>query len=455
MSGRSRDPDLLLGLLDHAPALVMLIDDELTIRWVNQTAGDLFGYTTDEAIGRSVLEFLDPDWDPAAFDSIGTALRSEGMRLPMTFRVIAADGTRSILEVTANSQFHNPDVSGFVVYARPWNERWLLDRMLEAMASGEPMETSLELLVEVAGAETIGAPASLMFDRHVTRVRGAVAAPELGTDLVGPVEGCAPDVAAAWMKLLDRPNGEMYDVDDLPEPLAAAARSAGYRTLYLWPADDPHDRDVRAWAAAWRTEQQLDADETRREMMARLATLAAMVVDRSRAADDLSWAATHDELTGLRNRSSVYDELETMLDGSAPTPVGVVYVDLDGFKPVNDRLGHSAGDRVLQEVAQRMLEVTPDDAVLARLGGDEFVIVAERDVDQLTAIAARIIAAVAQPIVLRADDPPVTIGASAGVAVSRHRTHSADHLIDAADRGLYESKGTSRRVVVHEMPDPV
>ena len=91
MHARSLDPGLLAKLLDLSPAIVMLIDARLVVRWVNQAASDLLGYDIDAAVGRSLLDFLDPDWDPASFQSIATAMTSQGMRLPMTF---AADPPR-------------------------------------------------------------------------------------------------------------------------------------------------------------------------------------------------------------------------------------------------------------------------------------------------------------------------------------------------------------------------
>ena len=120
MTSRPLDPALLSKLLDCSPGLVMVVDGDLQIRWVNAATGFTLGYAPEDAIGRSILEFLDPEWDEAAFRSIGTALASEGLRLPTTFRVISADGSTSMMEVTANSQFHDPDINGIeLAWDRP------------------------------------------------------------------------------------------------------------------------------------------------------------------------------------------------------------------------------------------------------------------------------------------------------------------------------------------------
>jgi len=446
VTGRLLDPALLSKLLDCSPGLVMVVDGDLQIRWVNAATGFTLGYSPDEAIGRSILEFLDPEWDEAAFRSIGTALASEGLRLPTTFRVISADGSTSMMEVTANSQFHDPDIDGFVVFARPWNERWLLDRTLDAMAADEPIEASLDLLVQVAGAETLEASAALMFDCRGGRVGSVVAAADLPIELTGPISSCPEPIASEWATLLEQQQGEIYDLDQLPPALGRAARAAGFASMLLWPSE-PGPSAV-AWAAAWRRRPRLDEDEARQAAMTRLATLAGLIVERGRAVADLAWAAAHDDLTGLHNRASLFEKLDERLDPSEPGPVGIIYVDLDGFKPVNDRYGHGAGDRVLQEVAERLRANVPEGSVLARLGGDEFVVVADLDADRLAAVARRIVSAVSRPTTLRFDDAPVHVGASAGVAVSIDRTHTPDQLVDAADRGMYLSKGATVRVTV-------
>ena len=443
MPDRHDDPELLLRLLDLSPGLVMLVDGELVIRWINQTAADLFDYTPDEIIGRSVLDFLDPDWDPAAFESIATAMGGQGMRQPMLFRVVGPDGSRSILEVTANSQFHDPSIDGMVCFARPWSERYLLDQALDAMAARREVPETLGLLVGVASAETMAAPASFVYDLDGDgRAQGIQAADGLAPELTGPAPGCTDEVAAAWASLLAAPEGDVRAVDQLPEVLRGPAEAAGLRTLWLWPSDHRIDEVPSAWSVAWRAEDHLDIDQTRRQMMARLARLAGLVVDRARDEEATAHAARHDVLTGLPNRAAFYDVLEEHLAGGA-ADVAVLYLDLDGFKPVNDRYGHGAGDRVLTAVGRRLAAATPAEATVARLGGDEFAVVCAGPVDddELVALAGALTEALAAPVELRAGET-VAVGVSIGIARCAAGTGSSDALVDAADRALYEAKRT-------------
>ena len=104
MIGRDDDPELLAALLDHSPYVVMRVDGEGTIGWVNASIERLFGLPVASVIGTNILTYLDLTWDPEALASIGDALGAEGMRLPTLFRSNLPDGTSPIFEVWANAQ---------------------------------------------------------------------------------------------------------------------------------------------------------------------------------------------------------------------------------------------------------------------------------------------------------------------------------------------------------------
>ena len=449
MGVRRDDPELLVRLLDHAPAAVLLVDDQTVIRWANRPGATLFGYSVDEVVGRSVMEYLDPDWDPEAFESIATAMGGEGLRQPMLFRVIRADGTRTIVEVTADSQMDDPVLGGMVCYVRPWQERWLLDRALEAMAAHRPLVETLRLLVAVAEAETLEADAAVLHGRRGDGFAAAVASSGLSGPLVGPT-GALPDaVLAAWAPIVGAEAGAVHAVDELPEVLREPAAAAGYRTLWVWPAEDRSD-GVAATVVAWRREDHLDVDQTRRQAMARLARVAGLVVARARAEAATAHAADHDALTGLANRKRFYEVLDRHLaDGAGG--VGVAYLDLDAFKPINDVLGHGAGDQVLVEVGRRIAGAVPSAALAARLGGDEFAVVCTgTDAEALAALARSVVVALDHPIDLGGPSP-VRIGASGGVAVAGDGV-TADVLVEAADAALYEAKRAGGGAVVAAGP---
>lgn len=156
--------------------------------------------------------------------------------------------------------------------------------------------------------------------------------------------------------------------------------------------------------------------------------------------------ATHDPLTGLPNRALIRERLANALQRSRRSglSVALLFIDLDGFKLINDTRGHDAGDEVLKIVASRLLEqVRPGDTV-ARLTGDEFVVLCEQ-LEQpatLSGLAERLNQSLRQPCDLGTE--PLVVTASIGVAIGGGSTHSAQDLLRQADTAMYAVKGRGR-----------
>ena len=164
-------------------------------------------------------------------------------------------------------------------------------------------------------------------------------------------------------------------------------------------------------------------------VMVRIARLSAQ---RKRAERQLHRLATRDSLTGLPNRAAALDRLDAEI--SRPG-AALLFCDLDGFKPVNDRLGHAAGDELLIAVADRLRTSVRGEDLVSRFGGDEFVIVCRAG--EVEALVERIRDVVAQPFT--AGGEQVRIGLSVGVAHAAADT-STDELIGRADAAMYEAK---------------
>ncbi|WP_235488657.1 GGDEF domain-containing protein [Frankia sp. AvcI1] len=168
----------------------------------------------------------------------------------------------------------------------------------------------------------------------------------------------------------------------------------------------------------------------------------------------------HDGLTGLPNRTALLDRLHRALHraGHDGRRVGVLFVDLDGFKAVNDTLGHQAGDDLLRTTAARLSHAVRPGDVAGRLAGDEFAVLCE-DVDgvaDLEAIADRVVTALAAPV--RLLDRPVTLTGSVGLALSNPDLADAETLLNAADIAMYTAKrnGPGQRLAyATEMRTPV
>jgi diguanylate cyclase (GGDEF)-like protein len=169
--------------------------------------------------------------------------------------------------------------------------------------------------------------------------------------------------------------------------------------------------------------------------------------DEMRALHDvLSDQARHDALTGLPNRAALGDVLRDALERrrSASDDVAVLFLDLDGFKLVNDSLGHSAGDELLVRAAERIRAAVRDTDVVARLGGDEFVVVCRQveEVDAVVAIATRIADQLERPFRLRGQDSVVS--ASVGIALAAPGETNVDDVLRRADMAMYEAKAGGR-----------
>jgi diguanylate cyclase (GGDEF)-like protein/PAS domain S-box-containing protein len=177
------------------------------------------------------------------------------------------------------------------------------------------------------------------------------------------------------------------------------------------------------------------------------------VSERKALEAELLHQAFHDSLTGLANRALFRDRVDHALaHGSRDAErVGVLFIDLDDFKSINDTQGHAAGDRVLQRVAATLLNATRGSDTVSRLGGDEFAVLLERlNQDEGPEVAAqRIVNALARPIETE-PGRTVTIGASIGIAM-RGNAEDRDELLRNADVALYEAKNRSRgRWVIYD-----
>ncbi|MBL1074171.1 GGDEF domain-containing protein [Nocardia sp. 2] len=164
------------------------------------------------------------------------------------------------------------------------------------------------------------------------------------------------------------------------------------------------------------------------------------VTERKQLADRLWHDAHHDSLTGLPNRLLFFNRLT-----AATGQVGVCYLDLDGFKEINDQRGHTAGDQVLRDVAHRLRTALPPTGTAARLGGDEFIVLLENcsGEAELADLAAEILAALDAPFEVAGLS--VTVGASIGTALVDTRSTAIDELMHVVDTAMYRNKAARHR----------
>ena len=243
-------------------------------------------------------------------------------------------------------------------------------------------------------------------------------------------------------------SGRATPASDVGPVAAGAVAALSFPIIY--------DREMYGWITVDVTDhpERLDDNGDITERLRGLAGQAAIAIRNARLLDEIRHQALHDSLTGLPNRVLVLDRVNQTLARARREhfDVAVLFIDLDGFKDVNDTFGHAMGDKLLQAVAARFAGTLRESDTVARLGGDEFVVLAEGI--SLAAgpelVAERLLDVLAEPFHLDDDaETSVSISASIGIAVGLR--DSAEELLRDADIALYAAKEAGKnRFVVFE-----
>jgi diguanylate cyclase (GGDEF)-like protein/PAS domain S-box-containing protein len=409
-------PDRIAALVRALPEAVVAIDETATILWVNQSAEAQFGYPAEELVGRHGLELIDPrDVETAASALLHTVGGGGGTKQPWPLRIIGHDGVSRWVELWPSNLLDDEAIGAVVIIVRS----------LESRHAAEAEARSLEELYRRAFDDAPIGMALVSADGILTRVNRALCRllqrPVL--ELVG-VETAAlthPDDVAVERPLVDAllvGERRSYDIDKrFLRPDGSVVWVCVGVSLVWTPDGDPE----------------------------RFVVHVQDITDRKESEAELARRATHDALTSLPNRALLIDRLEVALarEGRRPTSVAVLFCDVDGFKRINDRLGHGAGDQVLVEVAVRLQGAVRVGDTVARFGGDEFVVLCEDLVEaDLDAITARMADSLDAPFRVGTED--VVVGLSVGTAMSTG-AESATDLLQLADAAMYATKARAGR----------
>lgn len=194
----------------------------------------------------------------------------------------------------------------------------------------------------------------------------------------------------------------------------------------------------------------LELYRSKRELQGTLENLFALNRQLKEAQEQVQHLAHHDLLTGLANRLLFLDRLDTAISrtGRGGKSFALLYIDIDGFKPVNDQHGHATGDALLKQIAARLQEAVRSSDTVARLGGDEFAIVLEAagDLAEAQAVGEQICKRLAKPFALECNGMAVqvTIGGSIGLAMFPDHAQQRETLLIAADTAMYQAKRSGR-----------
>jgi diguanylate cyclase (GGDEF)-like protein/PAS domain S-box-containing protein len=394
------------ALIDNSPDIIAVLypDGE----WEASDQGTrLLGYPKGFETPGGVLSLVHPDDLPAAAAALGEVLAgTRAGDVPIELRIRAADGTYRQFECVGQNLEAAAHIGGVVITARDITARKHAEARLRAA----------EQRFRVAFDHAPLAVSIVDLDGRIVDINSA------GCAMLGRSRD---DLLGTLAELSVHPDDREEAIRRTAAQLEGAAAPVEFRLVTVT------DRSISVLSHASLIEGSGDEPPY-------VITLQTDISDRKHLEAELERRATHDELTGLRNRASLDQHLEHALQRRAPVQVAAIFVDLDDFKPVNDSFGHDAGDKLLAHVAHRIRQNLRRGDVAARVGGDEFVVACDvAGAQQAVDIAERLRVAISEGF--RYGDHEIRATASVGIALSTPGDDAAA-LLRRADAATYVAK---------------
>ncbi len=438
------------SLVDKSSDVILVVGSDATASYVSPAVEELIGARPEDLLGTNLAELVHPDDIDELVEAI-RVLPSDEDPVTQVCRLRHRDGSWRFIRVVLRDLTADPAIGGLVANIRDVTEELRALREVELRAAQSQAVARLGQLALVRGglngllAEACRTVASVL---EAGRVGVFELAPD-GTGLVlregvgwpsEMVHASFAPIDRCWRTWLSLEPGEVKlsnasAVGPCPPPLEAgagvSAAIAGRRGVF---------GSLGAYACEERSFGDGEAD-----FLHGVANVLGAAVDRERAEDELESAALHDSLTGLPNRTLFLDRLSHALDrlDRRDGVVAVLFIDLDRFKSVNDRLGHSGGDQVIKAAATRLESVIRPSDTLARLGGDEFVLACEdlAGEQEATAIASHLVEVMRPPFMVEGVEVFAT--GSVGVVLG-HYGDDPQSLLRHADVAMYQAKQQGR-----------
>lgn len=460
------------SLVRNSSDLIAVLDPQHRLSYVSPAIIPMLGFTSAEAIGVNVMPLFHHDDRQAAAAALERLAPGETSELRLV-RLRHGSGTWRWVEVLAVNLSEDPSVGGIVVNCRDVSERVAAEKLLietgaqqSAIAQlGRDALTANDVPAILSNAatlvrETLSAGSCQVFRLDGDHIVDAVEATRTATEVVDewnwpsePVVGTArrADEPVQFADLL--PDRSLHDLTEV-EPLAIDNTRIG---------GDDHINPDEPGRGGILTVKVVDQNRTVGAILVRsgsgrrfttgeasfldtMARTLGLAIGRREAEASAHHQALHDSLTTLPNRVLFVDRLTqslAMMERSKRS-VAVLFLDIDHFKVINDSLGHSAGDRILSEVASRLLNLLRPGDTVARFGGDEFTVLLDGldDPDEAGEIAERVRVEVGRAFHFGGAQLQPTV--SVGIAVATDYTSNAETLLRDADAAMYRAKERGR-----------
>jgi PAS domain S-box/diguanylate cyclase (GGDEF) domain len=443
----------LSALVENLSDVVTIVDAEGRLSYTSPAARALFGFEEGDESWTDPMARLHPDDRNEAVAQLERHVAGESQE-PVRFRLRAADGTWRSVEAIARDMTGDPDVAGIVVTTRDVSARTRAEnlvadqaRLLTLVARGAPLSSTLSALCEVLERNVDEVICGFLLVDHERQLLKLGAGPRIPMDLaeacqnipIGGTDDVFGSTAArgATAVILD------IDGDSRADNLRDVAHRCGVAGIWSTPIfDSMAQRVIGTLAMFFDSPREPSAAE--REVVQMFSQTAAIAIERQTAEDLLAHRANHDSLTGLPNRVLFLEFLSRALARSSRdrSALGVLFLDLDRFKHINDGLGHDAGDEVLRELARRLEGAMRPMDIVARFGGDEFTVLCEgldaaRAEQHVSEVARRLLDVVEQPLTIDGEDR--RLSASVGIAMAVPSS-TPDGMLRDADAAMYEAK---------------
>ncbi|WP_433724860.1 diguanylate cyclase domain-containing protein [Nocardia sp. CA-129566] len=410
------------SLVEHTPDGIV-VHERGTVVYANQaTVRMLAAESADQVIGQPLTRFVHPDSVPGMLDRTSGLTTAGAATEPTEMELVRIDGeTVPVESVSVLTAWHDHLAYQVVIH----------DLTAQRAAEAAQRRAEQHFTTVVSQLEE----GVVVIDRN-GRIESAnpAAVRIFGTDDRRELVGATIDELP--MVLLDA------NAQPLPpsrHPVARTLATGETITGYIFGVDR-HDGQRRWLSGSSRLLNPGDPDSPAVSSFADITEFRA-------SRRQLEYQATHDSLTGLANRSLILSQLANALATSEDLPVStVLFIDLDGFKAINDTLGHAIGDTVLQIVAQRLQRALRGTDLVGRLGGDEFLVLLAgrtRRVD-IDSLVRRLRSTMAEPIIARGHR--IEVNASIGVTeLEEGDNRTPEAVLHDADLAMYRAKPTGRR----------